>query len=386
MKFIILSDSYPPDMKSGAFLIQTLAQYLSSKGHQITVVSFSDEVLEDHSREKDGGITLIRLRIPAFKYNLTKRALVEITYSFKIISYLKKQHLDFDGVICYSPSIFFGYAVRYIKKRWSIKCYLIVRDLFPDWAVSIGILRKGPIYYFFKYFERVMLKAADFVGVEAKANIEHCKNIVNDREVIVENLLNWYPPIQIKESKPPEFIHKDKFNLIYGGNLGYAQNFMNFLQDLKSVEDQKFRLLIVGSGTERSKIEDFINSHNMDILLLPSMPRDNYLEIVKFSDAGLIVINRDIVANNYPGKSFDYMSYGKPIFAYLNQDNEFGIMIDELNFGYYPNNHGIESFIESFTKMISNHDDRIEKGENAKEVVEREFSVENAGEIILRKF
>jgi len=100
----------------------------------------------------------------------------------------------------------------------------------------------------------------------------------------------------------------------------------------------------------------------------------------------LIVINRDIVANNYPGKSFDYMSYGKPIFAYLNQDNEFGIMIDELNFGYYPNNHGIESFIESFTKMISNHDDRIEKGENAKEVVEREFSVEKAGEIILRKF
>ena len=94
MKFIILSDSYPPDMKSGAFLIQTLAQYLSSKGHQITVVSFSDEVLEDHSREKDGGITLIRLRIPAFKYNLTKRALVEITYSFKIISYLKKQHLE----------------------------------------------------------------------------------------------------------------------------------------------------------------------------------------------------------------------------------------------------------------------------------------------------
>jgi len=386
MKLLLLSDSYPPDIKSGAFLIQTLAEYLSAKGYQVSVITFSKNLIKNYTEETIKNVKVIRIRIPSFKYNLKKRAFVEISYSFKIISYLKRNYRDdIDGIIFYSPTIFFGHAVQYIKKNFSVKSYLIVRDLFPDWAVSIGILKKGLIYNFFKFFEKKMMISADFIGVEAKADIEHCKNIIGDERVIIEHLLNWGPPIDSKQAVTSEYVDREKFNLIYGGNLGIAQNFISFLEYLKLVEDENFRLIIVGDGNEKEKIKNFIADNNMDILILPSMPRDDYLSIIKFCDAGLVVIDKKIKANNYPAKSFDYMSYEKPIFAYLNKENEFGNMISEFNFGYYVCSGGM-SFEESFKKMIHNKQDRILKGKNAKLVLESHFSVKNAGERILKKF
>lgn len=386
MKLLIISDSYPPDMKSSAFLVQTLVKHLTSLGHQICIITLSRDIDDSFDDENQGDIRIIRLKIPSYGNNLIKRALIELSYSRKIISYLKHHYEDkVDGVICYSPSIFFGNAIRYIKKRWSVKCYLIVRDLFPDWAVSVGLMKKGLPYFFFKYFERVMMISSDFIGVEAKANIGHCKRIIGSRDVFIEQLPNWYEPEDIKASKVPSSIDKNKVNIIYGGVFGYAQDFISFLYDLETIENDRYRLILVGDGAERKKIEDFLVSSEMDIVLLKSMPRIEYLELVQHCDVGLIVINKNIKANNYPGKSFDYMSFKKPIFAYLNQDNEFGKMIDDSNFGYYANGDR-DSFKELFNQMLDDEEERLIKGIKSGQVLSEFFSVTNASKKILNMF
>lgn len=56
---------------------------------------------------------------------------------------------QWDGVVWYSPSIFHGPLVRYIKNKSKCKSYLIIRDIFPQWAADIGLLRKGGLVYLF---------------------------------------------------------------------------------------------------------------------------------------------------------------------------------------------------------------------------------------------
>jgi hypothetical protein len=55
-----------------------------------------------------------------------------------------------DLIAFYSPTIFFGPLVRRLKELWNCRSYMILRDIFPQWAVDAGALRKGPSYLFFK--------------------------------------------------------------------------------------------------------------------------------------------------------------------------------------------------------------------------------------------
>ena len=76
-----------------------------------------------------------------------------------------------DGVVWYSPSIFLGPVVRAVKRRCGCRGYLILRDLFPDWAVDAGVLRRGLAYRMLKRVERGQYAAADVIGVQSAANI-----------------------------------------------------------------------------------------------------------------------------------------------------------------------------------------------------------------------
>ena len=386
MKLLLLTVTYFPDKKSASFMLQTIAEQFVKLNNSVTVVTFSSSIKSKYLIENINGVKIIRIRVKNPGFNRVKRALIELSYSWRIKFFFNThKYLEFDAVIYYSPSIFFGKAVKYIKNKWNIPAYLIVRDIFPDWLVRIGQMNKGLIYWFFKYYEKVSFIHADYIGMESKQDINYGLKMVKDREISVEHLHNWYSIPEITHNENlNEILSKTKINIIYGGALGAAQDMVGFLKCLEGLNERNIKITIVGEGEARSEIEKFARVSRLEISLLPMLNRNNYMSLVRQSDIGLVVLDKNLNSNNYPAKSFDYMYSSKPVFAYMNSSNEFGEMIENLDFGYFAKGDIHESLKVEISRLLVK-DSRLLKGQRAFQVLEEKFSPEQAALKVLKR-
>ena len=338
MKILILTDYFSPSIKSGAIIMADLAHELAKIKCEPIVISFSEKQKPFIKSWSDGGVKVISIRTEDRTGNRMRRLWAEVNYSRKVISAIKKSNITaFDGLICYSPSIFYGSAINWLKSHFSLKCYLIIRDIFPKWAIEAGILRKGLFYLFLKYKEEQLYKSADKIGIEAKSDLIYFSQIVGRAKL--EVLDNWGKSFDRPSSlnhKDPRLFSKKYFNIIYGGNIGDAQDLLTLLRNIDQDRyTSKIKIHIFGEGTQLSRIQKEISSANMTFIkTYKPVDRDQFIEIAKNADAGLISLNSQLRGNNYPLKMIGYLQVGLPILASVNRGNEVIDLIESENIGY----------------------------------------------------
>ena len=163
MRLAILCDDYiPHSTRVGAKMLHELANELFKQGHHITVITPQTDINYKFSSEVIDGVNIWRFKSSPIKdVNKILRAINESLITFNAWSHIKKRiHANsFDGVIYYSPTIFFGPLVSKIKKRCNCKSYLILRDFFPQWAIDAGLIKKNSIIEgYFRFFENITYK------------------------------------------------------------------------------------------------------------------------------------------------------------------------------------------------------------------------------------
>jgi hypothetical protein len=96
-----------------------------------------------------------------------------------------------DGVVWYAPTIFLGPMANALKKASACRSYLIVRDIFPEWAVDMGLMGRGLPYRVFKAVERYQYSVADVIGVQAPGNLPYLGDWAQQSHRRAEVLQNW---------------------------------------------------------------------------------------------------------------------------------------------------------------------------------------------------
>ena len=147
---------------------------------------------------------------------------------------------------------------------------------------------------------------------------------------------------------------------------------------------ENFRTIIIGNGEQENEIKHFLQNTSLDIIHLNPMEKKDYLNLVKQCQVGLIVLNKKLRANNYPGKTFDYMKYSIPTLAYLNFPNEFGEMIEENDLGYFVNEKTL-SLRSALLEIVNNKSNMIQKGLNSNAILKEKFAVSRASSEIMSK-
>ena len=234
MKIVLFSDYYYPTIKSGSIVIKDLATELTRLGHEAMVITFNENQKDFLTKEKNGSITIIRLRSRLRKFGMIGRLLSELRYSSSIIKGLKIIENDnIDGIICFSPSIFYHKAISWLKNEYQIKAYLIVRDIFPKWLLDAGILKEGPLFRFFRKEEIKLYNSVDFIGIESIKDLDYFKSYI-DANTHLEVLDNWGSSFDINQivSHDSSPLPKGLINIIYGGNMADAQDLYSLLDDL----------------------------------------------------------------------------------------------------------------------------------------------------------
>jgi len=383
MNIVVLSDYYHPIIKSGSIIVGDLVEELVLQGHQLTVITFVNNQKLFVRRSVEGNLEIIRIRSLTRGYGKIGRLWAEYNYSKKVIKNLKKnQNINYDAVICYSPSIFYGAAVRWIKTRYKIKAYIIIRDIFPKWALDSGILSDGVLYKYFKFIERNLYSSANIIGIESKADLKYFQNYGLEPKIQIEVLNNWATKkILVKNKLPIEItLDETKVNIVYGGNMGDAQDLFSVISSIDiSILKKRAVVYLIGSGNQFYKIKKFIQTKKIsNIIILPPIERDQYLSLMSKADIGLVSLSKKILSNNYPLKMIGYMQLGKPILASVNQNNEVIKMFNEHNIGLVSLASDKVSFNRNLNEIISSKVNRKVQSKNALKLFNRKFTAEAA--------
>jgi hypothetical protein len=175
MRIALIADTFPPLRTSGAVQLRDLSREFVSQGHELTVILPSEKLNQLWKIEKMEGFQVLHLCAPKLKdISYVRRTIGEFLMPFWMRRSLRKSPLAnerWDGVVWYAPSIFHGPLVSKLKKMSSCKGYLILRDIFPEWAVDMGLMGRGLPYQFFKVIARYQYSVADVIGVQTPGNL-----------------------------------------------------------------------------------------------------------------------------------------------------------------------------------------------------------------------
>lgn len=318
---------------------------------------------------------------------------IEYLMKFVIIRYFKK--INFDLVLYSTPPITLVSPVKYIKKRDNAKSYLMLKDIFPQNAVDLGMMETvgltGIIYKYFRNKEKQLYKISDKIGCMSQANVDyilqHNKYIESSKVEICPNAIE---PIKIRLTKNERDSIRRKYNLpldkkifVYGGNLGKPQGIPFVLECLdKNKENSNIFFLIVGNGTEYIKLEKYINMNTpKNVKLLKFIEKNEYDQLVSACDVGLIFLDYRFTIPNFPSRILSYMQAGLPILAATDRASDVGHVIKIGGFGWWCPSNDVNRFTELVDEICN--EDLIKFGNNSTLYL-REFDVKKTGDTILR--
>lgn len=394
MKILLIVDDYlPHSIKVAAKMMHELACEFKKRGYIVTVITPDITLKSGYSYQIIDGINVYYFKSGKIKnVNLIKRAINELLLPFRAMYYLKKffKHERHDYILYYSPTIFWGPLVSRLKKKWGVPSYLILRDLFPQWVIDNGTLKKhSPITLYFKFFEKLNYRSADCVALQSPKNLEWFNNSFKVK-ADTNLLYNWADNRKTDSDGSFRREHnlENKVIFFYGGNIGKAQDMMNIVRLAEKMLPQKNAFfLVLGEGDEVDLIRHSILDKNLtNMIYLPSVSQDKFKSILAEVDVGLFTLNKDHQTHNFPGKLLGYMVQSLPILGSVNRGNDLKDVIEEYDAGYVSINGEDDELHQNCLSLLNDKGLRISKGLNANQLLRNVFSVESAVNKIINFF
>jgi glycosyltransferase involved in cell wall biosynthesis len=327
MRIALVADTFPPLRTSGAVQLMDLSQEFVLQGHKLTVMLPTAGMSSPWLVEDIEGVQVLRLRAPKTKdINHVRRTINEFLMPFSMLHNLRKSPLAeerWDGVIWYSPSIFNGPLANALKNVSGCKGYLIVRDIFPEWAADMGLMRRGLPYNFFKAVANYQYSVADVIGIQTQGNLPYFDGRTNSRIEVLQNWLSYVPnvgcSIYLASSKLA-----GRIVFVYSGNLGLAQG-MGVLLDLaeRLLRRTDIGFLFVGRGSEAKRLR--LDAHRRGLhntLFHDEIEVTEIPGLYAQCHIGIVALDTRHKTHNIPGKFVSYMQAGLPVLASINPGND----------------------------------------------------------------
>lgn len=351
---------------------------------------------------KETGSTIIRFQIGNIQKNssIIKKGIATLNVTKFFIKAIKKYLADvkFDLVLYPTPPITLLGAVKYVKNRDGAKTYLILKDIFPQNAVDIGMMSttglKGFIYRYFRKKEKEFYKISDYIGCMSRANVyyvlRHNPEINADK---LEVCPNTAEPIDYRCNKNQVLKFREKYNLpldkkifVYGGNLGKPQGIPFLIECLKLLTPvTNAYFLIVGSGTHFGLLKKFIEREQPgNVKLMQRIPKDDYDQMIGSCDVGLIFLDHRFTIPNFPSRLLSYMQAKLPILAVTDPNTDVGKVIVDGGFGWWRESNDARKVAELVANIAQGT--LVCDGERGFKYLKEHYTPEIAYNIIKKHF
>lgn len=367
-----------------------LLRKFRDEGHDVFIVNPAERRYKTPTNlKKEKGVTLLQVK----SFNLQKTNVIEkgigtLALEYQFLWAVKKQFSNekFDLILYSTPPITFSKVICFIKKRDQAYSYLLLKDIFPQNAIDMQLMKKGGmLHQMFSRKERKLYEESDTIGCMSETNrnylLEHYDFLTPEK---IEVNPNSIAPLETMQSIEGKVAIREKYGLpkhdkifVYGGNLGLPQGVDFLLQTIENCSIPEVFFLIAGSGREYNRIAQWFERNKpVNAKLLESLPKYEYDLLVEACDVGMIFLNPNFTIPNFPSRLLSYLECSMPVLAATDKNTDIGKVIEKAGCGLWVQSGDIKGMLQAINKLIENEDDFLLMKQNARALLENEYTVD----------
>lgn len=386
----IITELFPPDETSTAFILGEIANVMSQK-YEVKVIA-GPKIYDKRKKTDPNNRFVLNKSIDVIRVNgveLDKNSFFGKAMRFIIISNqlyraaknnIKKE----DKVLLVTNPAPMVVLISRLKIKRGFEFNILVHDVFPENTSPAGLKFPRFIYKLSKnIYDKAYSRANQLIalGRDMKQVLEKkvARFAHHPKVTIIENWadLDIVSPMDVA-------FHPNRLVLEYAGNIGRVQGLQAFFENLKKADNEQLEFHLWGTGAEENNLRCFADHENMkNIVFHGGYLRSRQSEVLNSCDMALVTLSEGMFGLGVPSKTYNIMAAGKAILFIGDPNSEIGLLVKEKQIGYVfdpIDKKGITAFLTSLsTKMIL----EIKRmGARAREIAEKEY----AKDIILNKF
>jgi glycosyltransferase involved in cell wall biosynthesis len=364
-----------------------MARILAQKGHQVTIIASpisyitgkntTSEKANTKKQEPIPGITILRVATYSGLHRSFFHRMISF-FSFMISSFIAGlQVRKVDLVWGTSPPIFQGFTAWLLSFLKGVPFLFEVRDLWPAFAVAVGVLKNKVLIWLSLWLERFLYRRAAKVVVNSPGYLDHVKAHGARDVVLIPNGVD--PEMFTITDHTVHNIWLDKkkghFIVLYAGAHGLSNDLPTVLQAAKLLEKEPaIRFWLVGDGKEKAKLIAQANAMQLTNLdFFPSVSKLEMNQVMAASDADIaILLPIPLYKTTYPNKVFDYMAAGKPVVLAI--DGVIRQVVENANAGIFAEPGNPAQMVDAIDYLHKHSDIALQMGLNGKKYVTVNFN------------
>ena len=381
MKILLINQVFVSPEEPGHTRHFEMGKYLKEGGHELVIVA-SDLNYQTGQRtvQRTGlyaeqvldGVRVLRSYIyPAIHRSYAWRIIAFFSFMFSsVLTALRVK--DVDLVLGTTPPIFqavSAWAVAALRRKPFL---LEVRDLWPEFGVSMGVLRNPVVITLSRWLEMFLYNRATHILVNSPAYREYmlAKGVPAEKVTYIPygTDVDMFNPSIDGSSVRRQINLEDKFVVLYAGALGQANDIDTLLRAAGRLKEyDKIRFVLFGDGKERARLEAEAKRMNLaNVIFAGTRPKKDMPLIVASADLCLAIL-QDIPAfrTTYPNKVFDYMAAGRASIIAI--DGITRELIERSRGGVYVNPADDAMLAQKILELSQNPAQVKAMGENARE-------------------
>lgn len=400
MNILFLTISRINDLEVRGIYTDLMREFIKN-GHTMYIVSpYERRFHQSTGIIESNGAKILKVKtLNIQKTNIVEKGIATLLLERQYLHAINKYWRDvkFDLILYSTPPITFNKVIRTLKKRWNAKTYLMLKDIFPQNAVDLGMFsKKSFLYRMFRDKEEKLYELSDFIGCMSPAN---CEYVLKHNPTVDAAKVEICPNSVELQERPKEDkeqsrllkelnIPSSKKIFIYGGNLGKPQGIDFLLKVIEKNEKRKDSyFVIVGSGTEYMKVKLWFDTYlPQNACLLASLPKEKYDELVSLCDVGLIFLDNRFTIPNFPSRLLSYLEYKMPILMATDVNTDIGRIAEENGFGLWTESGNIDTFMEMMEFMTEDENRMREMGERGYTFLCENYVVDKSYKAVMRHF
>ncbi len=379
MHILLIHQAFATINEPGGTRHHELARYLVQHGHRVTIIASSvsyitGKTLATEANEK--GISIIR----AYVYQAHHKSFVHRVFafvSFMVSSFIEGLKIkDVDLIWGTSPPIFQGITAWALARLKRIPFLFEVRDLWPAFAISVGVLKNGFLIRLSEWLERFLYRAADRIMVNSPGYITHVQNKGASQVELVPNGVDvgMFDPGGRGESFRQSHNLNNKFVILYAGAHGMSNDLTVVLDAAEILRaDKNIQIVLLGDGKEKANLRAQAEKMALEnVSFIASVPKSEMANALSASDACIAILKPiEWYKATYPNKVFDYMAAGRPIVLAI--DGVIREVVDAAECGIFAEPGNALALANAMRELAKNPDQSQEMGKKGREYAEKHF-------------
>lgn len=384
MHILLIHQAFAALDEPGGTRHHELARFLVSRGHRVTVIASPVSYLTGQDsasgpEEKEAGLTILR----AYTYRALHKSFVHRVFSFFsfMISsfFIGLRVRNVDVVWGTSPPIFQGVTAWLLARLKGAKFLFEVRDLWPDFAIAVGVLKNPTLIKLSLWLEKFLYRRADRMMVNSPGYVEHVTGrgarsvelIPNGADPQMFNPLDNGHPFRQKNHL------KNKFVVLYAGAHGISNDLTVVLEAARLLQkDFRYRFVFLGDGKEKAHLQARALEMGLtNVLFLPALPKTGMAAALAGADACLAILKPiEAYKTTYPNKVFDYMAAGRPVLLAI--DGVIREVVEAAGCGIFAQPGDPAALAEAVARLAADRDQALRMGLAGRTYLEAHFSRE----------